>query len=70
MSGSKGAVRNVRCEFSLDEHDAVKAAAAADDRTLKRFCERPILMAASMPDSRLGMVKLSMSASGSNREAI
>ncbi len=67
MRGSKKPVRNVRCEFSPDEYDGVKAAAAADDRTIKRFCERAILMAASMPDTRLGMVKSSKSASGSKR---
>ena len=51
--------RAVRCDFSPEEYDAIKVAAANDDRSMKRFCERAILMAASMPDTRLGMVKSS-----------
>jgi len=63
MSGSKEHIRSIRCDFSPEEYDAIKAAAAADDRNMKRFCERAILMAASMPDTRLGMVKSLTSAS-------
>lgn len=48
-------VRNVRCEFTPEEYDQIKAA-AADDRTMKRFCERAVTMCAGCEEVRLGMV--------------
>jgi hypothetical protein len=41
-----GKKRSIRCDFTPEEYDLVRAAAAADDRPMKRWAERTMIAAA------------------------